>query len=216
MSKHADREENENKMKKQAIFLSCFFFIMAAVFGVCGIFVIRGAYVNEIHTVQNLAGRVIAKYPETEKVFLEALGDMERKDRDTGAQILALYGYDEQEKIKENKSYRQQADFLQMYLSVFLAAAFLWICAFCYTFNRKKKRQEEQILSILDDCLSGRYGFLDKEELLSGINNPFFADTLVKLGKSLKLKSQKLDEEHDNTKTLVTDISHQLRTPSVR
>ena len=40
-----------------------------------------------------------------------------------------------------------------------------------------------------------------------------FTDTLMKLAQALELKTEKFNEEHDNTKTLVTDISHQLKTP---
>lgn len=45
------------------------------------------------------------------------------------------------------------------------------------------------------------------------IFNETFTDTLLKLGNKLMLKSQLLAEERDHTKTLVTDISHQLKTP---
>lgn len=66
---------------------------------------------------------------------------------------------------------------------------------------------------MLDDCLSEDYSFIDDESRLQQTENPHFADTLVKLAQSLKIKTDRLNEERDNTKTMVTDISHQLKTP---
>lgn len=202
----------ETKIKKETALFAFILLVLAAFLGGCAVSAMRSAYANEIHTVQNLAGRVIAEYPETENVFLEALGDGKRKDMETGAAILAVYGYGEQERIQDNESYRGPVKFLFLSLAVFLLAGFLWLYGFYHLFHREKRRQEEQILSILDDCLYGG-SFPEREDGLEGIDNPLFADTLLKLGKNLQLKMQRLDEEHDSTKSLVTDISHQLRTP---
>ena len=81
-------------MKKKTVVFAILFFIEVMIFAVLGVSVIRSAYDNEIHTVQNLAGKVITQYPETENAFLEAIGDMDRNSADAGADILTHYGYD--------------------------------------------------------------------------------------------------------------------------
>lgn len=173
----------------------------------------QGAYLNEIHTVQNIAGRVIGAYPETENAFLEALGDTDRQDMEAGADILSHYGYDEEEKLMENISYKRFVHFLLLALMAFFIIAVIWIAIFLYAAKRRRKKQEEEVLSILDGCLSGDYAFINDLDRLRRLNNPLFADTLMKLGRKLDLKTRQLEEEQDNTKTLVTDISHQLKTP---
>lgn len=66
---------------------------------------------------------------------------------------------------------------------------------------------------MLDECLSGDFAFAYEESQLAELENPAFADSMAKLAHSLKLKTDRLDEERDSTKTMVTDISHQLKTP---
>ena len=200
-------------MKKTAAVFVILFTALTIIFGMIGMYWIRSVYDNEIHTVQNLAGKVITAYPETENAFLEALGDKEKTDAGRGGEILAHYGYDENEKIKENASYDREVKRLFLLLAICLAASIAGICIFLYVHAVRKKKLEEQILTVLERALSGDYHFTEEEEVLAAYDNPLFADTLMKLGKALKVKTQWLEEEHDNTKSLVTDISHQLRTP---
>ena len=200
-------------MRKKVLVFAILFFIEVMIFAVLGVFVIRSAYDNEIYTVQNLAGKVITQYPETENAFLEALGDMDRKSTDAGADILTHYGYDEGERIKENPSYKQDMIFLFSVLAAFYLISILCVYLYFDKEKRRMKKQEEQILSVLESCLSGDYHFTEDEAVMQKLQNPLFADDLKKIGRSLKLKSEWLEAEHDNTKTLVTDISHQLKTP---
>lgn len=213
MGKKCQDRNGAGKMRKKTAVFAILFFIEVMIFALLGVFVIRSAYDNEIHTVQNLAGKVITQYPETENAFLEALGDMDRKSTDAGADILTHYGYDDEEKIKENPFYMRAVVFLFSVLAAFYLISILCVYLYFDKTQRRMKKQEEQILSILESCLSGDYHFTEDETVLQKLQNPIFADALKKIGRSLKLKSEWLEAEHDNTKTLVTDISHQLKTP---
>ena len=200
-------------MKRETWLFAAFVLAGTVLFGLFGLSVIREAYLHEIQTVQNLAGRMFVEYPETENDFLEALADMDRADIGAGSAFLERYGYDEQKRIEENSRYQHTLQFFRRYLAVFFIVAL----AGGYCFDRisvwKRKRQEEQILFILESCLSGDFKFLDDKKCLDRIGSRHFADTLEKLGWKLQFKSELLEEEQDNTKSLVTDISHQLRTP---
>lgn len=200
-------------MRKKTVIFALLFFMEVVIFAVLGVFVIQSAYKSEMRTVQNLAGKVIAGYPETEDAFLSALGDMDRKNAEAGADILSHYGYDEERKMQENPSYMQSVIFLFGVLVFFYLISVLCVYLYFDKAQREKNRQEEQILSVLENCLSGDYSFTKEEAVLDRLQNPLFADALKKIGISLKVKSERLEEEHDNTKTLVTDISHQLKTP---
>lgn len=200
-------------MKRLTAAFAVLFMMLTILFGIMGIYGIRRVYDTEIRTVQNLAGKVITAYPETENAFLEALGDKEKTDAVKGGEILAHYGYDKNEKIKENVSYYREVKRLFILLLVCYSLSVSGICIFLYAYRIRKKRSEDRILEVLESCLSGDYSFIGQSEILAKYDNPLFADTLIKLGKSLKVKTQWLEEEHDNTKSLVTDISHQLKTP---
>ncbi|MDE6663553.1 MAG: HAMP domain-containing histidine kinase [Lachnospiraceae bacterium] len=200
-------------MKHKALGFTLVFLMITVFCGVWGISVIRAAYVNEIRTVQNIAGRVITAYPETERVFAQALADMDRSSADSGADILSHYGYDEEERIEENISYIRVVKNLTLVLAFFLTATLTSIFIILYNADKYRKKQEEEVISVLDECLCGDYAYINDLDRMRRFKNPLFADTLVKIGRSLKLKSERLNEERDNTKTLVTDISHQLKTP---
>lgn len=200
-------------MKKETQLFYALVLAGALLFGVFGLNVIREAYLHEIQTVQNLAGRMFMEYPETKSDFLEALADMDRADSGAGSAWLERYGYDEEKKMEENRRYQHTLRLFRRYLAVFVIAALAGGYCFDRISTRKKKQQEEQILSILESCLSEDFKFLDDEDALKRLGNRQFADTLEKFGRKLQLKSELLEEEQDNTKGLVTDISHQLRTP---
>ena len=200
-------------MKHRALGFTVVFLIITVFCGVWGIGVMRGAYVNEIRTVQNIAGKVITDYPETERVFAQALADMDRSSADAGVDILSHYGYDEGERIEENISYIKCVKNLIMVLAFFLTATLTCIFIILYKVDKQREKQEEEIISVLDECLSGDYDYINDLDRMRRFKNPLFADALIKLGRSFKLKTERLNEERDSTKTLVTDISHQLKTP---
>lgn len=198
-------------MKKETCFYMALILAGGILFGVLGQAVIREAYCHEIHTVQNLAGKLFQSAPETEPVFLEALGDMDRENREAGNRILERYGYDEQKKIEENERYRHTLQMFHLLLGGFVVAALSGGYLADRISIRKKRKQEEQILAVLDGCLSGNFD--DYEDALEKLEDRRFAGLLGKIGGKIQLKSEYLEEEQDATKTLVTDISHQLRTP---
>lgn len=98
-------------------------------------------------------------------------------------------------------------------LSLFMAAVILCGLTTMTAAVRRRQRQEEDMLAILGSCLADDYSFENDSERLNALGNQHFADSLSKLGSKLKMKTQLLDSEQDSTKTLVTDISHQLKTP---
>lgn len=75
-----------------------------------------------------------------------------------------------------------------------------------YVFNKLDKVSKN-----VECIIHGKYNIKDdfKEE---GIFNIIHSD-LNKLSKSINIKIKDLDKEKENIKELVTDISHQLKTP---
>lgn len=168
---------------------------------------------NEVHTVQNLAGAVLTSSPETESVFLQALGKPSKAKTETGANLLARYGYEEADFLAKNTVYR-----LGIKVSFSIFTALFLFSLFCglrfFSLVQKQQRERETFLtSLLECCLSDDYGFLDHPERLDGLGQDELTDALIKLTRKLCLKSEALMAEKDHTKTLVTDISHQLKTP---
>lgn len=200
-------------MKRSIVAFAVVFTAIIVVMAFAGYFVIRRVYQTEILTVQNIAGAVLSAYPEAENQLITAVQDGEKRDAETGAEILAQYGYDLDRELSNDPVYSRILKGFFGILAVLLLGGGLCGAAFFATMFRRKRIQERQMLSLLDDCLSGEYGFIKDEKRLEALQNPLFSDTLVKLAKNLQLKTESLAQERDHTKTLVTDISHQLKTP---
>lgn len=198
-------------MKSKIIIYTATVMMVVAVLGILGSVLIHRAEAEEVKRVENIAGAVVEEYPQAEELFADAAMDGQMIYKDDGANIMSHYGYDEDMALRERYRTLQELYGALMALLFMVSIGFGYLAFFCA--KRRQEKQAELILSMLDDCLSGDYAFVNDECLLKMLENQHFADTLVKLAESLKLKTERLDAEQDNTKELVTDISHQLKTP---
>lgn len=168
---------------------------------------------NEVHTVQNLAGVISASFPEAETVFLQALGEPSEASQETGARLLARYGYGATDFLAKNTTYRHGIAACLCIFSLLFLLSLACGCRFFFALRALQRKQEACLTSLLERCLSDDYSFLEDREELTGLGESRLADAFLKLTRKLRLKSEALKEEKDHTKTLVTDISHQLKTP---
>lgn len=198
-------------MKKAIGIFTCIVLLITVTLGVAGGISIYKADRLEIRNAHNIAGAVISQYPETEGAVVAALTDENFSYEAEGGAILAHYGYDSDMKMKE-----QYKNLIYVYGGV-MALLFIFVLAmgygvFFYTAKRQQ-RKEKQLIAVLEGCISGDFSFAENDIGFEDGEDSAFYDSLSKLAQSLKLKTAELDEERDSTKTLVTDISHQLKTP---
>lgn len=200
-------------MKKQIFFycgiqsLAAFFFILSA------LTFFKTTSLHEVHTIQNLAGALSFSIPEAEPVFLQALGEPSGEQTAAGAEILARYGYREADFLAKSLPYRQTIRTCLCIFAVLFIFSLFCGCHFFFTVRKRQRKQEAFLASLLERCLSDDYGFLESPAELSRLGESGLTDVFLKLTRKLRLKSEALAEERDHTKTLVTDISHQLKTP---
>ncbi len=181
--------------------------------GFLGLEFLNSQYTHRLNLLANITGTVLSEDPALENVLVEAIQDSEYQHLTEGYTALHKYGYQAYLSMYDDIQYRHSLKgFLALALLFFLAS--LLIVTFCFhLLFRNRNMQEKRLLSILDRFLSEDYSFMEHSGDMTPIFNQSFTDTLVKLGHKLMLKTQALSAEHDNTKTLVTDISHQLKTP---
>ena len=115
--------------------------------------------------------------------------------------------------MDNNPYYRSAFTSFALLLTLMILSDIALITVCFLRFNRTQKRQEMQLHALLDSYLAEDYTVPETGESFGLIFNESFTDTLFKLGNKLIAKTQVLAEERDHTKTLVTDISHQLKTP---
>lgn len=127
-----------------------------------------------------------------------------------GRQALIRFGYEEETRA------RYQSQMIQHMVRTggVLSAAYIFIIAAAYVRmkeNIKRREQEfEQFGSIIECFYTGNYQVSYREE--EGMKSRLFS-RLNSLGKRLEVQEGKIQDEKEATKSLVTDISHQLKTP---
>ena len=186
--------------------------LFTAAFSAFAFYFVKEAYRKEINTVINIAGAVLPENSNAEQPFLAAAKG-ETDAFETGNTILGKYGYNEHMRLLENSGYKKTVIILFAVTWGLWAVLTLFILAFFISIKRRQGRQEKSIAQVLEGYFSDDFSFLKDAEKQRLLLNQQFADTLFKLGRNLEHKSLLLAEEKNNTKSLVTDISHQLKTP---
>lgn len=174
---------------------------------------LRTQYSLKLKQYGNIAGAILSEYPDAEQTLLSALQDSHYSHLDKGFSILEKYGYRENLLITDVSSYRLAFLSLFSFLAIVLVI-YLGLTALCFFFFYKSHRMQELRTHEMLECfLADNYSLLADKNTFDPVFNEPFTDTLFKLGHKLMVKTQALAEERDHTKTLVTDISHQLKTP---
>lgn len=174
---------------------------------------LNSQYAQKIKLLSNITGAVLSADPGMEDTLLYAIQDTEGQYIADGFTALNKYGYREYLSMYDDEQYQDTLKGFLALILLFFIFSFIFITICFYLLVQNRKIQERRLLALLDHCLSEDYSFLEQRKEMEIIFNEAFTDTLLKLGNKLMLKTQALSEEHDNTKTLVTDISHQLKTP---
>lgn len=184
--------------------------VTALAAGAIGVFFIQKEEAAAQKRMENAMGAVAEGYPGAENTFIGAMNDDSFSYEKNGAEIFASYGYD------DGSMPGQDGRLVIVYIAavtVMLAAVLAFGYAlFAYT-KKKRREQNAALLRVMEQCLSEDFSFISDSELMEKAGDSGFADSLMKLAQAMEIKTRKFNEEHDNTKTLVTDISHQLKTP---
>ncbi|MCQ2012672.1 sensor histidine kinase [Clostridium butyricum] len=164
---------------------------------------------NEIN--KRLVGVLVEKYPESEVDIVKAIYNAENKHTQLGEKTLDKFGYNKGYGMHKNVKYKKYLNHLLInnfvaFVIVLFLMLFIVLNSMKDIFNKLLKISVD-IEKIINDDYILKDDF--KEE---GIFYRIYSD-LNKLSRSLKLKVYKLDKEKESIKELVTDISHQLKTP---
>lgn len=171
----------------------------------------KNIYLEQLNINKKIVGSIVSEHPELEADIVNSIYINDKDYSDLGEKVLEKYGYDKNYKMIENINFQQHIKyFLVNNLIVFVGIIILIILIMCnlmkYVFNKLDKVSKN-----VECIIHGKYNIKDdfKEE---GIFNIIHSD-LNKLSKSINIKIKNLDKEKENIKELVTDISHQLKTP---
>ncbi|MCH5261688.1 MAG: HAMP domain-containing histidine kinase [Lachnospiraceae bacterium] len=202
-------------MKRVCVVYLGILFSMFLILGLVGSRMIHSIYETQSNVVSNLAGALFTESGTEADIanFIDGIRETTPERIEAGRELLAGYGYSERWLFTIQGSYTRTMRQFWLLLGVFFVL-FSGVGIFYFFQNEKRRKMQlTELRKLLTMCQREDYAFSEDEESLSKLYDPQFADNVVKLGQNLALKTRQLEEEKDQTKTLVTDISHQLKTP---
>ncbi len=204
-------KELQKNMRRALLILAAAALCISAAFSLFVYHLAELSFELERGTVYSMVGSLINEYPEAVSAIGNAVGDNDTHS-EIGKDALSKYGYDDDHSAEDFIRYRKIITVGCICSAAAGILLFSGVAAYLYYLNRRRIGLNSAIVDILDKCVSGNYDFLDNGEL-DTLADDAVAEQLQKIGRSMKIKTEALDNEHDNTKSLVTDISHQLKTP---
>lgn len=173
---------------------------------------------QEVWSVQLLAGALVEVHPELEGEIAAALGSEDAAHyQQAGEAALRKYGYGWQTPLRAAARYeRLQAQWnRQLILFVTTVAGGLVLLRGIYAWRGRLRNS--RLLAVIEQYLAEDYSFAASLEPLFGKRRTGqsgqLSDLIKQLGNLIAWKNRRLTEEQESTKSLVTDISHQLKTP---
>ena len=172
---------------------------------------LKNIYLEQQNINKRIVGKLVNKYPQSESDIVKSIYSESKEYENIGQNILKKYGYDENYNMIRNINFQQHLKyFLVNNLIVFVVVMILMIIMLSnlmkYVFSKLKI-----ISKNIENIIHNKYEIEDdfKEE---GVLNIIHSD-LNKLSRSLNLKIKNINKEKESIKELVTDISHQFKTP---
>ncbi|WP_371025293.1 HAMP domain-containing sensor histidine kinase [Paraclostridium ghonii] len=172
---------------------------------------LKNIYLEQLNINKKIVGKIVNEHPELEADIVNSIYNKDEDYSDLGGKSLRKYGYDESYKMIENINFQHHLKyFLVNNLIIFVGIITLIMLIMCNLMKRVFNKLGT-VSQNIENIIHGKYNIEDdfKEE---GIFSIIRSD-LNKLSKSINIKIKNLDKEKESIKELVTDISHQLKTP---
>lgn len=198
--------------KKAFITMLSFMILVSVMLMVFNYYELKSFYNKQMEITQELVGSFVNQYPEDEVKIIDSLLNEDKvKNISLGKAVLNKYGYSEglsiNNSINFNNTYKcfiLQNIVQCIFLILVVAALFLFIIRYIakdlIEFSDAAERIMDGDLSVQIDN--------NKEGLLSTLRSQFH-----QMANRLKMNVDQLHKEKESMKSVVTDMSHQLKTP---
>ena len=158
--------------------------------------------------IWNLLAEMKQNNPEMKELDLARILN-EKKESGEVKEDFRKYGVTDEQWIALNNNDGSRQ--LVVTCGIFLGVEFLALCAICFLYSRKKKKEMDLITKYITKLNSGVYSLdLDenKEDDTSLLKNEIYKTTVM-----LREQREHSLEDKIKLKDSISDISHQLRTP---
>lgn len=206
-----------NIIRKEPVIKKSIFIMMMSIIVIFSMFTIfqynnlKNIYLEQENINKRVVGILVDKYPQQEVDIVKSIYKQDNRYLDLGSKTLDKYGYDNNYNMYENVNFKEHLKyFLVNNLTVFVIIIVI-VSFIVFNFTKYMYYQLLKVNSDIENIINNKY-IVQDELKEDGIFNRIYTD-LNKLSRSLNLKISSIDKEKESIKELVTDISHQLKTP---
>lgn len=172
---------------------------------------LQNIYLEQNNINERIIGNIVNQYPKAEVDVINSIYKESDEHEALGEKILDKYGYGKTYNMSNNINFQQHLKYflvnnLVVFVAIMILIVFIVSILIKYGFNNLER------LSVnIENLINDKY-IIDDDYKEEGVFNRIYSD-LNKLSRSLNIKLRNLDKEKESIKGLVTDISHQLKTP---
>ena len=204
--------KKEPLFKKLTVIVMISVFIMGTIFLGSQYYFINKLYNSQFQINQTMVGTLTSMYPENEVEIVKAVIDKsDDKYNKSGQDILAKYGYHNDSTIAYDKVKKEYFFNIITYDIIIIVIISMIVIALLWYIIKYFVRKLDSFSLAVDEIMKDNYSFDMKDYdqgILSRLNFQF-----KQMSKKLESNITTLEAEKENIKSLVTDISHQLKTP---
>lgn len=204
--------KKEPMLKKVLIYLMIILFFMWVLIFAVHYYMMQQIYVNNQNLNKQVIGTLVKLKPKEEvKIVKAVIGEGSSENIKYGEKILKKYGYDDGVKAWNDERFSKNINKTAVYDSIAFVSMVIMVFAvfnYCSLFFVKRL---DNLSKSIDNVMDGNFLFHlenNEEGLLSRINTQFY-----QMSRRIELSMNKLNKEKQNIQALVTDISHQIKTP---
>jgi signal transduction histidine kinase len=206
-----------NILKREPLFKKLGSVILVLVISIFCIFTmfqynnLKNIYLEQNEINKRIIGTLVNKYPQEELAIIKSVYNKDDKYSDLGNKTLNKFGYNKDYKMYENVNFQQHLKYFLVNNLIIFVILISFVVTILSAFMRHIFNKLLKVNKNIESIIHNNYK-IDEDFKEVGIFNIINSD-LNKLSKSLNLKVNNLDKEKEEIKELVTDISHQLKTP---
>lgn len=204
--------KKEPMLKKVLIYLMIILFFMWVLIFAVHCYMMQQIYANNQNLNKQVIGTLVKLKPKEEvKIVKAVIGEGSSENIKYGEKILKKYGYDDGVKAWNDERFSKNINKTAVYDSIAFVSMVIMVFAvfnYCSLFFVKRL---DNLSKSIDNVMDGNFLFHlenNEEGLLSRINTQFY-----QMSRRIELSMNKLNKEKQNIQALVTDISHQIKTP---
>lgn len=172
------------------------------------------ASMNKAITRQNIAltGQILLKHPELEDEIVQYITqEANPAEISTGKQVLQKYGYQEDLLTSDQPVLKGFALAFPLKVAIFIFCFILPIALLVFFSYQKMYQQINQVSIAAESVVDGDYTIVFPHEREGEFG--ILGHNFNMMANRLKLSLEKLNEEKNFLQTMISDISHQLKTP---